>query len=544
MKKRPRENAPTKTSESHLIRLQRVLASAGLGSRRDCETLITEGRVEVDGSPCTELGTRVDPETQEIRVDGEKVKSQKLQYFMLNKPAGVLSTNEDPDGRTRVVDLIKTDLRVYNVGRLDQSSEGLIVVTNDGDLAFRLTHPKFGVEKRYLVQCVGCPTLEQLEQLERGVYLAEGKAKVERVSLKKKQRTGSILEMVLTEGRNREIRRVLASIGHKVTRLKRIAIGPLQLGELAVGSHRRLTLEEIQALKKAAAGGAKPFRKKPASAGPARTLGALKARQERPERDQRPLGQGRALDRAQRDPSEGGPSQRGPSQGSRSGRPRFGGQDKSRSSKPMGRGFAPRGEGFAGADDRSPREGGRGSRGPSFGRPTARGPESRGEGSRGPGSRTAGSRTADSRGEGSRGPSAGGKSFRGPGSRGPGSRATDSKGEGSRGPSAGGKSFRGPGSRGPGSRGPGSRTADSRGEGSRGPSAGGKSFRGPGSRGPGSRATDSRGEGSRGPSAGGKSFRGPSSRGPSSRGPGSRGPGAKGPRRAADRSARRGKDRT
>ena len=459
MKKRPRENAPTKTSESHLIRLQRVLASAGLGSRRDCETLITEGRVEVDGSPCTELGTRVDPETQEIRVDGEKVKSQKLQYFMLNKPAGVLSTNEDPDGRTRVVDLIKTDLRVYNVGRLDQSSEGLIVVTNDGDLAFRLTHPKFGVEKRYLVQCVGCPTLEQLEQLERGVYLAEGKAKVERVSLKKKQRTGSILEMVLTEGRNREIRRVLASIGHKVTRLKRIAIGPLQLGELAVGSHRRLTLEEIQALKKAAAGGAKPFRKKPASAGPARTLGALKARQERPERDQRPLGQGRALDRAQRDPSEGGPSQRGPSQrgpsqGSRSGRPRFGGQDKSRSSKPMGRGFAPRGEGFAGADDRPPSEGGRGSRGPSFGRPTARGPESRGEGSRGPGSR-------------------------------------------------------GPGSRGPGSRTAGSRTADSRGEGTRGPSAGGKSFRGPGSR-----------------------------------GPSSRGPGAKGPRRAADRSARRGKDRT
>jgi 23S rRNA pseudouridine2605 synthase len=290
--------------------------------------------------------------------------------------------------------------------------------------------------------------------------LAEGKAKVERVSIKKKQRTGSILEMVLTEGRNREIRRVLASIGHKVTRLKRIAIGPLQLGELAVGSHRRLTLEEIQALKKAAAGGAKPFRKKPASsAGPARTLGALKARQERPERDQRPLGQGRSLDRAQRGPSQGGPSQggrsqRGPSQGSQSGRPRFGGPDKSRSSKPMGRGFAPRGEGFAAADERPSSEGGRGSRGPSFGRPTARGPESRGEGSRGEGSRGAGSRAADSRGEGTRGPSAGGKSFRGPGSRGTGSRAADSRGEGTRGPSAGGKSSRGPGSRGPGAKGP------------------------------------------------------------------------------------------
>jgi len=252
-----------------------VLAGAGLGSRRDCETLITEGRVEVDGKPCTELGTRVDPESQEIRVDGERIRGQKLQYFMLNKPEGVLSTNEDPDGRTRVIDLIKTDLRVYNVGRLDQSSEGLIIVTNDGDLAFRLTHPKFGVEKRYLVQCVGCPTLEQLQQLERGVYLAEGKAKVERVSIKKRQRTGAILEMVLTEGRNREIRRVLAAIGHKVTRLKRVAIGPLQLGDLAVGAHRRLNPDEVTALKQAAAGSAKRSSKPKASSGPARTLAHL-----------------------------------------------------------------------------------------------------------------------------------------------------------------------------------------------------------------------------------------------------------------------------
>jgi 23S rRNA pseudouridine2605 synthase len=298
MKKKANPSAKTPEAPSaQLLRLQRVLAAAGLGSRRDCESLITEGRVEVDGKPCTELGTKVDPDTQEIRVDGERIRGQKLQYFMLNKPAGVLSTNEDPDGRTRVIDLIKTDLRVYNVGRLDQSSEGLIIVTNDGDLAFRLTHPKFGVEKRYLVQCVGCPTLEQLQQLERGVFLAEGKAKVERVSIKKKQRTGAILEMVLTEGRNREIRRVLAAIGHKVTRLKRIAIGPLQLGDLVAGAHRRLAPAEILALKQVAAGTGKRSPKPKQSSGPARTLAHLKASEERPTTQATSTGRGRRLDR-------------------------------------------------------------------------------------------------------------------------------------------------------------------------------------------------------------------------------------------------------
>lgn len=440
MKKRLRENAPTNSSESHLIRLQRVLASAGLGSRRDCEILITEGRVEIDGRPCTELGTRVDPETQEIRVDGEKVRGQKLQYFMLNKPAGVLSTNEDPDGRTRVVDLIKTDLRVYNVGRLDQSSEGLIVVTNDGDLAFRLTHPKFGVEKRYLVQCVGCPTMEQLEQLERGVYLAEGKAKVERVSIKKKQRTGAILEMVLTEGRNREIRRVLASIGHKVTRLKRIAIGPLQLGELAVGAHRRLTLEEIQSLKKAAAGGAKPFKKKPsASTGPARTIGHLKSRQERTGRPERP---GRFV------------------KGGRSDQQRFGGPDKPRGSRPASRNFAPRGEEFAGRESRSKSEGDR--------------PSSRGLDSRRPNKRGADFRGSSPRGERGGRPSEGGRDARSSGFKGPDFRGTDARGS-----SAGGPKSRGPGSRGPGSRGPGSRGPGSRGSNSRGPVSRGAGSKGP-----------------------------------------------------------------
>ncbi|MBX3417012.1 MAG: pseudouridine synthase [Pirellulaceae bacterium] len=244
----------TESSAEHLeeggrvVRLQRALAMAGLGSRRECEELILEGRVEVDGNVVTTLGTKVDLESQKVLVDGERLKLSRLQYYAVNKPPGVLSTNADPDGRTRVIDLIKTDYRVYNVGRLDQSSEGLILVTNDGDLANRLTHPKFGIEKTYLVQTVGVPTPEQLSQLERGVYLAEGKAKAKRVKLVKRNKIGAVLEIVLAEGRNREIRRLLARVGHKVTRLQRIAIGPLKLGLMGVGEHRKLTQEEVRAL--------------------------------------------------------------------------------------------------------------------------------------------------------------------------------------------------------------------------------------------------------------------------------------------------------
>ncbi len=243
-------NQPTEQdSAGRFVRLQRALAMAGLGSRRHCEELIVEGRVEVDGLVVTQLGTKVNLETQKILVDGERLKLSRLQYFAVNKPPGVVSTSDDPDGRTRVIDLIKTDYRVYNVGRLDRSSEGLIIVTNDGDLANRLTHPRFGIEKTYLVQTVGVPTPEQLAQLERGVYLAEGKAKAKRVKMIKRNKVGAILEIVLAEGKNREIRRLLARLGHKVTRLQRVAIGPIQLGLMGVGEHRKLTPEEVRALR-------------------------------------------------------------------------------------------------------------------------------------------------------------------------------------------------------------------------------------------------------------------------------------------------------
>ena len=241
-------------------RLQRVMAAAGIGSRRECETIIEEGRVEVDGEMVTTLGTKVDPSKQKIVVDGDELKQERLQYFMLNKPTGVLSTSNDPSGRVRVIDLIMTKNRVYNVGRLDQSSEGLILVTNDGELANRLTHPRYGVEKKYHVQVVGRPDAADLKTLVDGVYLAEGKAKATSAKFIRKGKESSWIEITLTEGRNREIRRLLAKIGHKVRTLRRVAIGPLKLKDLPSGAHRELTSGELNALKKATTG--KPVRRK------------------------------------------------------------------------------------------------------------------------------------------------------------------------------------------------------------------------------------------------------------------------------------------
>jgi 23S rRNA pseudouridine2605 synthase len=243
-------------------RLQKVLARAGLGSRRQCEELITEGRVEIDREVVTELGTRVDPGRHEIRVDGEPLKRSRPQYFALNKPPGVVSTNRDPSGRPRVVDLIASNERLFTVGRLDMSSEGLILVTNDGALANKLAHPRYGVDKTYHVQVAGQPMREDLQSLRKGVHLAEGFVRVKQVRIKQKQKKSTLLEIVLDEGKNREIRRVMARIGHKVLRLKRVAIGPIRLGDLPLGAHRMLTGKELHRLKELAQprGGTKSVR--------------------------------------------------------------------------------------------------------------------------------------------------------------------------------------------------------------------------------------------------------------------------------------------
>jgi 23S rRNA pseudouridine2605 synthase len=250
--RRPADSPRGGVSRAGGQRLQKVLAAAGIGSRRRCEELIAAGRVEVDRQVVTELGTKVDAARQEIRLDGVPLRTPKCVCYAVNKPPGVVSTSRDPSGRPRVVDLAPaTGARLFCVGRLDLSSEGLILVTNDGELANRLTHPRYGVPKTYRVLVAGRPTHEVLAKLRRGVRLAEGLARVEQVRVKSRQQQSTVLEMVLREGRNREIRRALARLGHKVLRLVRIAVGPVRLGDLPPGGCRKLTGEELEALRRA-----------------------------------------------------------------------------------------------------------------------------------------------------------------------------------------------------------------------------------------------------------------------------------------------------
>ena len=212
------------------------------------------GRVEVGRVVASEMGARVDPTGQEIRVDGIPLPRVERVYYAVHKPPGVVTTHRDPSGRPRVIDLVPSaGQRLFPVGRLDLHSEGLILLTNDGELANRLTHPRYQVRKTYRVLVAGRPTPEILEKLRHGVHLAEGVARAQRVQIKAQHGKSTLLEMVLDEGRNREIRRVLARLGHKVLRLMRIAVGPIRLGRLAPGAYRRLSRQEIEAIRQAAA---------------------------------------------------------------------------------------------------------------------------------------------------------------------------------------------------------------------------------------------------------------------------------------------------
>jgi 23S rRNA pseudouridine2605 synthase len=234
-------------------RLNKLLAHAGVGSRRHVEELIAAGRVSVDGQPVRELGTKVDPEAQRVAVDGQPVKLERTVYWVVNKPRGYLCTNEDPAGRPRAIDLVPhVEQRVYTVGRLDEDSEGLLLLTNDGDLAHRLMHPRYGVEKTYLVQVAGHPSREDVRQLLAGVWLSDGHVRARRVKVMKSQGDSTWLQVVLSEGKNREIRRMLARLKHKVLRLRRVAIGPVRLDELPKGKARKLSLAEVNELKRSA----------------------------------------------------------------------------------------------------------------------------------------------------------------------------------------------------------------------------------------------------------------------------------------------------
>jgi 23S rRNA pseudouridine2605 synthase len=233
-------------------RLNKFLAHAGVGSRRHCEDLILAGRVRIDGHVVRELGTKVEPARQHVSVDGQPIKGERLVYWLVNKPRGYLCTNHDPAHRPLAIDLVPhVSQRVYTVGRLDEDSEGLLLLTNDGDLANRLMHPRYGVEKTYLVQVAGLPNAEDVKQLLQGVWLSDGHVRARRVKRVKRQGESTWLQIVLNEGKNREIRRMLARLGHKVLRLRRIALGPVLLDRLPSGKARRLSLPELNALRQA-----------------------------------------------------------------------------------------------------------------------------------------------------------------------------------------------------------------------------------------------------------------------------------------------------
>jgi 23S rRNA pseudouridine2605 synthase len=232
-------------------RLNKFLAHAGVGSRRFCDTLITAGRVKVDGVLVKDLGLRIDPASHQISVDDHPVRAEKLVYWVVNKPVGHLCTNNDPRGRPRAIDLLPhVEQRVYAVGRLDEASEGLLFLTNDGDFAMPLMHPRYGVPKTYLVLVAGKPTADDLQELLDGVWLSEGRVRAKSVRRLKSQGNSTWLRVVLTEGKNREIRRMLAKRGHKVMRLRRIAIGPVTLDKLPRGKARRASSAEIADLRK------------------------------------------------------------------------------------------------------------------------------------------------------------------------------------------------------------------------------------------------------------------------------------------------------
>jgi len=230
-------------------RLQKVLARGGFGSRRTCELLIESGRVTVNGQ-VAELGRRVDVERDKVAVDDIVVSTRAgLVYYLLNKPSGVVTTARDPHGRPTVIDLLPLEPRVFPVGRLDADTEGLLVLTNDGDLTYHLTHPSFGVEKEYLAQVEGRPSPAALRRLREGVELDDGITAPARAALVPPQ----TIKLSIHEGRNRQVRRMCAAIGHPVVRLVRTRVGPIAERRLKPGEWRPLTRAEVRALAQAAA---------------------------------------------------------------------------------------------------------------------------------------------------------------------------------------------------------------------------------------------------------------------------------------------------
>lgn len=235
-------------------RIQKILSAAGIASRRAAEEIILEGRVRVNGKVVSELGAKADPDRDHIKVDGKLINpKQPKAYIMLNKPAGFVTTMSDPEGRPIVANLLKgVRVRVYPVGRLDYDTEGLLLLTNDGDLAHLVTHPKHELPKTYLVKVKGFLDDRHVEMLEQGVFLKDGKTAPARVRKLRKEESNSWVEITIHEGRKRQVRRMIDHTGHSVIKLKRTRIGSLSLGDLPVGMYRHLTLDEVQGLRQMA----------------------------------------------------------------------------------------------------------------------------------------------------------------------------------------------------------------------------------------------------------------------------------------------------
>ncbi|HWR45261.1 pseudouridine synthase [Sporomusa sp.] len=236
-----------------LERLQKVIAQAGIASRRDAEELITAGRVTVNGKVVTELGTKIESRRDRVAVDGKPLKAEKYVYILLNKPKGVVTTLEDPRGRKTVADIVaKIPERIYPVGRLDYNTEGLLIMTNDGDVTYALTHPSHEIAKTYLAKVEGYPPEEKLDKLRVGIKLEDGvtaPAKINIVDIDREKEL-TTLEIIIYEGKNRQIRRMCEAIGYPVKNLKRIQYAFLTLEGLRRGQYRQLLAGEVEELKR------------------------------------------------------------------------------------------------------------------------------------------------------------------------------------------------------------------------------------------------------------------------------------------------------
>jgi len=318
-------------------RLHKTLAHCGVGSRRECETIIEQGRVRVNGSVVTKLGTKVDPDLDKLNVDGEDVRVEEKVYYLLNKPPGYICTSHDERGRPRALDLVKEDKRrVYTVGRLDAESEGLTLLTNDGEIANAICHPRYQVDKTYRLLVKGPVREDQVERIETGVWLAEGKTGPTQVRSIERHGPRAIVTVTVWEGRNRELRRIFAKVNLRVSHLQRIAIGPLSIEGLEPGEYRRITSDELgfalERLKEGwtplpvpeapklpahafdAPGGPRPFRRRGRGGfhgGPARGAGPAGERQG-PWEGREPFGNFRPRRAGPRGPGWRGPYRDGP----------------------------------------------------------------------------------------------------------------------------------------------------------------------------------------------------------------------------------------